>query len=927
MFLFFLVLTGCVSCQRDPDAKIPMDPAIKTGKLENGMTYYIRKNSEPKERAGFYIIQNVGALLENDDQNGLAHFLEHMAFNGTKHFPGTSLREMLARNGIAFGRDLNASTGQNETVYSINNVPTTNLPLMDSCLLILHDWANYLLLEEKEIDNERGVISEEWRTRRDSELRILNQTNPVLYKGSQYAKRDMIGDLAVIQNFDYQTIRDFYHDWYRTDLQAIAVVGDFDVDEMEKKIIELFSPIPAIEHAKPRPFFEIPEHDEVYYVLATDPEAQESSVSIYMKREDRKPGDRYGNLRDELVNSLYTNMIRARISEILQKGIPPFMDGSIVYGKIVRGYGAYYIHVTARNNEEELALKSILTENERVVRYGFTESELERMKKNVLTSVESSYKQRDKRTNEYFIGQIKNNFLEDRPIIDIEYYYHFVKSELPGITAGEIWAKAKEWNTYKNMVIVVTGPSEDAKHLTEQEVLKSIDEVKRSDIQPYEDSSVESDLIREELPGGTITETKQIPALGAEEWTLSNGAKVVFKQVDYNKDQLLLFAFSKGGISLYNADLLPSAIMLSNFVDAYGVGNFTAMDLQRALVGMKLSIGVSLSGLYENISGFSSPKDFTSLLELLYLQFQHPRFDREAHNACLSRLRESIRNAKNNPNKILQDSMQIILSNYHPRVTPIDEKFLNSISMEKIEQVYRERFQDASDFTFIVVGDMDAETAKPLITKYIGSIPSAYRKENWRDNGVRGPKKINKEIGIVFETPKATSVTVCTQTVIPYTPQNNIYQSILAGVLRIRYTENIREKEGGTYGVNVSPGANKEPFAQYTLSVIFDCDPEKASHLQSLVHKEMEDMMKNGPTQEELNKVTSNMLKERETARQNNEYWLNALATWYQMGYNPDDPENYEDVIKNTTPTLLREFSKKMFTNAEEVDLIFKPKQ
>lgn len=635
---------------------LPQDPNVVVGKLPNGITYYLRHNEEPKNRASFYIIRNAGSLLENDDQDGLAHFLEHMAFQGTKNFPGKGIITTLEKYGVAFGRNINAYTAHNETVYNLSSVPTNDPSLLDTCVLILHDWSYYLTLDDQEIDDERGVISEEWRTRRTSSFRMQKQMFPVLFKGSQYAIRDVIGSLDVIKNFKYQTIKDFYHKWYRTDLEAIAIVGDFDIKEMEQRVKDIMSKVPAIENPTPRPFFEIPSHDEIYYCLATDKEAQSSSISITTILPEAPAAERntHAYLKDNIVSSFYNSMIGSRISEIMQQANPPFLGGSIGYGGLVRGYDSYNISTTAKPNQEDIALESILTENERVKRFGFTTTELERVKTNMLVGLESAYKEKDKTDNESYIQDMQSHFLEQSPMIDFEYYYQFAKQIIPTITIEEVNAKAKEWNTDKNRTIVVSGPSEDAKHLTREEVLAIMDKVSKADIQPYQDAISDASLINEELTGSKVVKTKRLPEFNAVEWTLGNGAKVVFRKADYDKDDVSLSSYSKGGTSLYDIDMLPSAANASSFTRNFGVGDFDAITLKKLLTGKMASCSASIGGMSEAVSGSSTPKDFETMLQLLYLRFEKPRFDQEVFESIMNRNRAMLPNMLKNPQKIMQ---------------------------------------------------------------------------------------------------------------------------------------------------------------------------------------------------------------------------------------------------------------------------------
>ena len=907
---------------------LPQDPNVVVGKLPKGITYYLRHNEEPKNRASFYIIRNAGSLLENDDQDGLAHFLEHMAFQGTKNFPGKGIITTLEKYGVAFGRNINAYTAHNETVYNLSSVPTNDPSLLDTCVLILHDWSYYLTLDDQEIDNERGVISEEWRTRRTSGFRMQKQMFPVLFKGSQYAIRDVIGSLDVIKNFKYQTIKDFYHKWYRTDLEAIAIVGDFDIKEMEQRVKDIMSKVPAIENPTPRPFFEIPSHDEIYYCLATDKEAQSSSISITTVLPEAPAAERntHAYLKDNIVSSFYNSMISSRISEIMQQANPPFLGGNIGYGGFVRGYNSYNVSTTAKPNQEDIALESILTENERVKRFGFTTTELERVKTNMLVGLESAYKEKDKTDNESYIQEMQNHFLEQSPMIDFEYYYQFAKQIIPTITIEEVNAKAKEWNTDKNRTIVVSGPSEDAKHLTREEVLAIMDKVSKADIQPYQDAVNNASLINEELTGSKVVKTKRLPEFNAVEWTLGNGAKVVFRKADYDKDAVSLSSYSKGGTSLYDIDMLPSAANAASFTRNFGVGEFDAITLKKLLTGKMASCSASIGGMSEAVSGSSTPKDFETMLQLLYLRFEKPRFDQEVFESIMNRNRAMLPNMLKNPQKIMQDSMQQIMTNYNPRSLIYNEKYLDQISLEKIEQVYRDRIKDASDFTFFIVGNIDEDVVKPLVEKYIGSLKSENRKETWRDNQVRGPKgKTVKEIELALETPKSTVITNFSKDM-KYSIYHNICNNILQGILDLRYTENIREKEGGTYGVGVEAGSIREPYSNYSMTMSFDCDPAKANHLKSLIYAEIDKIMKEAPTQEEMNKIISNMKKNREQSKNHNGYWMNVIYGYYVNGVNSNDPKNFDNIINKLTPKDIQKFARALFKDADIVDIIFKPK-
>ncbi len=930
--LILIIALGLISgmgfAQISLNQPAPVDPAVRIGKLANGMTYYIRHNEEPKERASFYIIQNVGALLENDDQNGLAHFLEHMAFNGTQHFPGKGIINTLEKHGVQFGRNINAGTGLSQTIYNLSDIPVKHVGLVDTCLLVLNDWSHYLLLTDKEIDAERGVITEEWRTGQDAEQRMYNQFIKVLLQGSKYTKRDVIGDTSIIKNFKYETLRNFYHDWYRTDLQAIAIVGDIDVDAVEQKVNALFSKIEAVQNPPKREFYAVPENKEIRYVLASDKEADSYEVSLLIKHDAVKPQDKNMNyIREQTIQALFGMMTRDRITELLQKGTPPFVTGSISYGGFVDGYDVLGIEATAKPDQDDVAFKSIFTEAQRIYKHGFTSGELERAKTNYLTSLESRYKQRDKITNDQYARDCAGNYLENEPLTSIDSDWEFAQKIVPTITVDEVSTRAKQWMTPENRVIVVKGPEKaEAKHLSKEQALAIIAEVENSPIEPYADQAVSSNLIRKELRGSKVKSTKKLPEFDAVEWTFGNETKVIFRKADYEKDQVSLIAISKGGSSKVNDDKVASAMMLNQFIGSFGVGDYDVTALKKALTGKKVGLSVALSDLNESFSGSSTPKDFETLMQLLYLQFENPRFDKEAYEALLGRYKAFIANMANNPQKIMSDSLQLILTCKNPRIKLMTPALLDEISFETMQTIYKDRFVDAGDFTYIIVGNIEEETAKTMAEKYIGSLTNLPRKETWIDRDVHGPKgKTAREIEIPLETKKAT-VLVNYDAKMDYTPGQNLLLSIFRDILNLRYTEEIREKEGGTYGVRVSTNSIKYPKAEKTLQLMFDTDPDKAQHLKSIIYNEIEKIAANGPTAEDLDKAVKNLQKNREQSKLHNSYWMQALNTYYTYSYNPAASANYEDILAKMTAPQIQQFVKDFLAKADVVDIVFKPK-
>ncbi|MGM0474198.1 MAG: M16 family metallopeptidase [Bacteroidota bacterium] len=926
--LAMLAMVSAASLAQSGQA-LPLDEEVHYGKLENGLTYYIRSNQEPRNRASFYIIQNVGALLEEDHQNGLAHFLEHMAFNGTKHFPGKGIINFLERHGVAFGENINAYTSQNQTVYNLTDVPVNRPGIIDTCLLILNDWSNYLLLTEEEIDLERGVIKEEWRTRRNAQFRMFTASLPYLYPDSKFAERDVIGNLDVIENFEYQALRDFYHTWYRTDLQSIAIVGDFDAAEIEQKVVALFSDIPPVEDAPERPFFEIPEGEEVVYGLVTDKEADQTIIR-YMIRH-REPHDGVETLEDQreaFIHSLFNNMMSQRIDELLQKGDPPFVVGVINYGDFVRGYDALSVITIPKTNEEDRGFRAILTELERVKRHGFTQGELDRAKSNLLTRWENYYKERDKITHDEYVEDYIDHFLEGDAFISMEYGYELVQQMLPTITLEDFDARLDEWIKDRNRVLVIQGPErEDVQHLSREASFRIMEEVAMADVEPYEDEALAESLISEEIIPAGITNTREVPGFNAVEWTLENGAKVVFRHADYEKDQVQLRAYSKGGSSLYDSDYVPSTDMLTSLISFYGVGEFDATGLQKMLTGKNVSLQLSLNRLNEGMNGSASPKDMETLMQLVYLHFNKPRFDREAHQAIMARYSALVQNMGNNPQKIMSDSLSLILTDYHPRTRVLDMEFLEDVRLNMIEEVYRDRYSDASDYIFVIVGNIDEEEVRALSRKYLGSIDDLEREESWIDRKVYEPEGlVRKKIPVKMETPKA-NVNIVLHQEMEYNPYHLMVMRVIEGILDLRYVESIREEEGGTYGVGIRTGLSRWPLEKASMQIRFDCDPERASYLKDRVYDELVRLAEEGPSGEDLSKTVENILKIREQEKEHNAYWLNTIFDYYVHGINFNDPSNFEEILKDLTTAGVQEVMKEFYDDPNVVDVVFLPKE
>jgi len=935
LLLLSISLSMPIAAQINWKTTIPSDPQTIKGVLPNGLTYYIRHNEEPKGRASFYIIRNAGSVLENDEQNGLAHFLEHMAFNGSKNFEPNELVRTLQRHSISYGGDLNAYTNHNETVYHISNAEVSDKGLIDTCLLVLHDWSYYLNLSDKEIDKERGVIMGEWRSINNAHFRMRNRIDSIIYKGSPYAIRNVIGDTTVIKTFKHQALRDFYHNWYRTDLSAIAIVGDFDAREMEKRVKDIFSPIPKATNASERFYPVIPSHENPRYVLATDKEAVVSTIIVNrIFRDpalDRTTPNTYQGVKDEYCMQFFNKIISDRINEKIQQNKSSYINAQIILHKDRLGYHSYTIGASAKDGTEAEVLKDILEENQRIMQHGFLRSEFERAVQEAVANLETSYQNREKLfSNDSYIGNYQENFLHNEGYENYEDYYKAARIVIDNITLDDINAIARKYWKKDNRSISIQGPSK-ATHLSEEEalaILEASDYVKTTQ---YDDGISEGSLISntEVLKGAKITKIKNIPQFDAEEWTLGNGAKVVYKFVDHDKDQIAIQAFSKGGGSKVPIDKIPTKDLLNQMVSNYGIGDFDAVTAGKMLAGKNVNSSIMLSPLFEEINGSSNKKDFETAMQLLYLRFQHPRFDKTAQEAFMSRMAAIIPAFIEQPEFIIQDSLTLISYDYHPRAvaSEVTKDYLSKISLKKAEEIYRDRYRDAQDFTFLIVGDIKRDSAILMAEKYIGSIPKGDRKENWTDNKMYYPDRdIEKVIEVPNENPSA-NVYLIHHCQMPYTYKNVYAMQIMSQILGDRCDNIIREEKGGTYGVACRGDNTKIPRNDFFLTLNFECSDKDAIELKNDLYKQIERIITKGVTEEEVRKFGDNWLKEREQGKMHNSYWTDKLLSFYELGDDFNADKNSVDIIKNMTAKDVNSFACNFFKKAKKIDLVFMPKK
>ncbi len=910
------------------DQPLPKDTTIRKGVLENGITYYIHSTDVTKDVASYYIIQNVGSVLENDNQQGLAHFLEHMAFNGTKDFPGKGILNTLEKHGLVFGRDINAYTSFDETVYNINNIPTTP-ELIDTGLSVLQNWSNYLLLTDEEIDSERGVIKEEWRTRQNGGMRVLQKTIGTMFNNSIYSKRLPIGLMDIVEGFDYKALRDFYHDWYRTDLQAIAIIGDVNVDEIEQKIKELFSSIPAVKNPIERTEVRIADNDELIYDMGMDKEVTTSNISFAIRHDKSLKNETVTDLKESLLNGVATSIISTRLNEINQKPDAPFLYAAVSYGSLSRLNNQLSVRVVPKPNMQHEAFKLVISEINRAVKFGFTKAEVARVIAEYTSSYENQIAGLGNRSHGQIVRAIQTNYLENSSVTDIAKEFEIAKVIFSQLTQEELLAQIQKLYTKKNRSVIVTGV-EGNKNLTKEEAIAIIDVVENdATLEGYEEEDNTKSLMSGvNLTTGSIVSEEENNAIGSTTFTLSNGIQVHYKFVDKNKNEINLSAVSHGGQSLIEDADLPSAMLLGNVVGTSGLGEFSAIDLPKVLAGKKASSRASVGGISESVSGSSSTKDVETMMQLVNLRFTKPRFDETAYNVFMQNVDAYLIRKSENIQSKMQDSVTTILyGKNNPTHRLFDKKLVSEVSFDTMKSIYRSRFGNAADFTFFIIGDVTKETIKPLLEKYIASIPTNNQKENWKDNSTNWlTNNIDKDVFLEMKDPKA-SVRVVIKNDMEYSLKNVLLMRTLSDVLQLRYTESLREEEGGVYTPRTRGSLSKRPIQEASIAVNFDCNPDLAEKLISIVHKEIE-AIKNGDIQQtDLDKTLTNYLKEREESKNYNRYQMSLLKNFVLEEYNMNDPKNYENIVKSITAKDLQDLTNRLLKNSKSYEIVFKPKK
>lgn len=932
MFTLLLVMGSAViaSAQQQPQMPpIPTDPNVRIGKLENGLTYYIRHNELPENRADFYIAQKVGSILEEENQRGLAHFLEHMCFNGTTNFPGKGIINWLETIGVRFGENLNAYTSIDETVYNINNVPVIRDGIVDSCLLILHDWANDLTLDPKEIDNERGVIHEEWRTGQGAMMRMYEQALPKAFEGSKYGHRLPIGTIEVIDNFPYQALRDYYETWYRPDQQGVIVVGDIDVDKVEAKIKEIFSPIKMPANAPERKYEQVPDNKEPIITIAKDKEQPSTMIYIWHKH-PATPNEAKGNIGYLVQNymfSMISSMMHARLEELRQSANPPYIqaasgDSDFLLAKTTEAFVGMAV---SKDDGIPTALSTLVREIERARKFGFTASEYARAKADYLLMLESAYKERDKMKNNQYVQEYVRHFIDNEPIPGIEMEYTIMNQLAPNIPVEAINSILPQLIKDENIVINIFGPDKEGMvYPTEAEILDILNKTKTEEITAYVDKVSDEPLMKEAPKAGKIVKTEEGP-FGSTAITLSNGVRVVVKNTDFKADEIRMRAFSPGGTSVFGTKEALQIKMLNSVAGLGGLGNFSNVDLEKVLAGKKASVNASVSDLSEGLNGSCSPKDLETMLQLVYLSFTAPRMDNDAFESFKQRTKAALANQEADPSMALTDTLQREMYGNHPMAGRVKADMIDQTDYNRIMEMYKDRFKEAGDFTFLFVGNINLEEAKPLIETYLGGLPTINRKENYQDIKLDIQKGTRKNLfEKQMETPKATVISIISGDC-EYNLKNNLLMTMLSQTMSMVYLETVREKEGASYGVSAYGQLSRGIKDEALFQIYFDTDPAKREKMEQIVMSELQKVAKEGPRPEHLAKVKEFLLKKHIENVKENGYWLGQLNNYYW--YNTDMNTNYEQLVNELTVEDVKNFTKALLDQGNIIEVTMTAKE
>ncbi len=902
-------------------AVVPVDPRITVGTLSNGMRYYIRANEQPQNRAELRLVVNAGSVLEDDDQRGLAHFVEHMAFNGTRNFPKQEVVAFMQSIGMRFGAHINANTSFDQTVYELQ-IPTDSPAVIDRALLIMEDWAHAVTFDPAEIDKERGVILEEWRVGLGPGARMLEAQLPVLLKDSRYAERLPIGKPDVIRTFAPDRLKKFYTDWYRPDLMAVIVVGDFDPTAIETMIKSHFGSIPAAVSPRPRPIYDVPDHPGTRFAIATDPEATATTVSVSSTMAARDQTT-LGSYRQQTIERAFAGLLSARLGEIAQKPDAPFLDAQTSRGLFVQSAEATTLSALVPEGGVERGLAALFTEADRVAQFGFTQTELDRYRLTMLKIFEQLAGSKDEHTSESLADEFIRNFMQQEPIPGIAYEYALVRRFLPEITLADVNSLARDWVPDRNRVVAVNAPRKEGVAVPTEAALAAVIKKTGGTLTAYVDAVSTRPLLDPLPKPGTVAKTDTKPT-GITEWTLSNGVRVVLKPTTFKQDEVLFRAFSPGGTSLApDSEFIP-AETADQVVAQGGLGSFSTIDLSKKLAGKAAFVRPDIGEMYEGLSGRALQRDLETMFQLIYLTFTQPRADTEAFRAMTSQMSAALANRQALPETAFEDTLTAAVSQNHLRAQPMTAEFVAKMNLEKSLAFYKDRFADASDFTFVFVGSFDVAAMKPLVERYLGSLPAKGRKETGKDVGIRPPQGVVEKQVVKGTTPKSQVGVVFTG---PFqnNPLNRLAVQTMASTLAGNLQRVLREDLGGTYGVSVVPDFTKRPVEEYRVTISFACDPARTDDLSKALFAVVEDFRERGPSAGQVADAQAALRRDLETESRQNGSVLNQLVFAYQYDEPVPDPAALRALYDQLTVPLLREAARTYLDLSRYVKVVLVP--
>ncbi len=906
---------------------LPNDQAVKVGQLQNGLTYYIRHNELPAGRAEFYLATHVGAIQETPDQDGLAHFLEHMCFNGTKNFPGKGILDYLQSIGASFGGNVNASTGVEKTQYMLNNIPLVRQTVIDTCLLILHDYSHFVTCDPVEIDNERGVILEERRARRTADWRLREQSYPYYYGDSKYATCTIIGSAENLQTFQPQSLHDFYHTWYRPDLQAVIVVGDVDVDYVENRITEIFADIPAAENPKPKDVIMIPGNEKPRVGILSDPECASESVQILWESEasPREINNTVAGTLTDLLKSIVTMVFTERLSDIAAQPDAPFLSADAGIGNLTETCEVLIGELTAKEGASVSGFEALMTEFEKARRYGFTDAEVERAKTEILSSYESSAKNADTRKNSQFVPGLISHFFENYAFMDPQQEFELVKQILPMISSQIVNVAVASAITEENLVIIYQGPEKEGLvKPTEEQFLATLEKVRASEIEANAADEIETDFLDVTKLKGSPVKKVSGGIYGSTVWTLKNGLKVVLYPTEHEKDRISFNLVKKGGMTLVpTADIASfDDNIFGLFLNNSGVSRFSASTVSKMLAGKNVSVAPSVGTLTHGVNGVSTVKDLETAFQLAYLYYMDPRFDETEYNQGINQLAAILPNLASQPNYQLQTALYKEFFGDNPRRQMISGKTLEDASLSTIERVYRSLYKDIAGAELVIVGDFVPEAIKPMVEKYFGSLPKGKKATHWLDNT---PQILDKDVlsdfAVDMQTPMSTVVDIY-KVPVKFSYDLQVAAEALSYILDMRYVTSLREEEGGTYGASSSCDVALVPKQFAALQVSYNCKPALTDRLRELATKDIVALAEQGPTAEEFDMAKKNLEKNIPENRIKNSYWMSAIVSHEINGTDKDT--DYEAGVQHLTASAIQALAKQLLSGSH-LELVMRP--